>query len=58
MSRKAIAETIRKQIAGKQSYKCANGDKKQLSGLEAYKCPLWNSKCNMDKLYKITKYIV
>jgi hypothetical protein len=40
MSRK-VSESVKKRIAGKQYFKCANEPGKQLIGLEGYECPLW-----------------
>lgn len=40
MSRK-VTEAIKKRIAGKQAFKCANRPNINLKGLEGYECNLW-----------------
>lgn len=40
MSRK-VSESLKKRVAGKQSFKCANKPNIRLSGLDNYQCPLW-----------------
>lgn len=42
MNRKSISESVRKQVAGRQLYKCANNNMQ----IANYTCPLWNSKNN------------
>lgn len=42
--RKTIPESLKKRVAGKQLYTCANTKDSKLSGLEDYECPLWNGK--------------
>jgi hypothetical protein len=45
-----VSESIKKSIAGKQYYKCANTPTAQLNGLEDYKCVLWkNSDGSFDE---------
>ena len=39
-SREHLSDSIKKQIAGKQKYRCANNHDDDLKG---YKCPLWCS---------------
>lgn len=39
-----LSESVKRRIAGKQYFKCANSSKKNLYGLEGYKCPLWKIK--------------
>ncbi len=39
--KRKLTESIKKQIAGKQLYKCANKPEKSQKGLEDYKCILW-----------------
>jgi len=42
MVARKVSESMKKKIAGKQYFKCANNSKKNnLKGLENYKCPLW-----------------
>jgi len=36
-----ISESTKKQIAGKQSFKCANKPGSNLRGLEGYNCIMW-----------------
>lgn len=36
-----VSETIKKRVAGRQRYKCANKPDMIISGLEGYKCLLW-----------------
>lgn len=36
-----ISETIKKQVAGRQKYKCANNGLNEIVGLLGYKCPNW-----------------
>jgi len=43
MSR-SVSESLKKSIAGRQNYKCANKPGSQLRGLEKFECPLWNKK--------------
>lgn len=38
---KSISESIKKQVAGKQFFKCANSPNSNLKGLEGYNCPRW-----------------
>src|SRR5689334_18358673 len=37
----AISESIKKQVAGRQRFKCANKPGKKLNGVGDYECPLW-----------------
>lgn len=48
MKRK-VSEAMKKMIAGKQFYKCANKPKSKLLGLGNYECPLWKSTYNDTK---------
>jgi len=41
MSPRKISEAMKKKIAGKQHYKCANKPKANLAGIGRYKCNLW-----------------
>lgn len=41
-----VTESIKKSIAGRQYFKCANNPNSQLKGLENYFCPLWKSTDN------------
>ena len=44
-----ISDSIKKRIAGKQFYKCANNlEQNNIRGLENYECPLW-TKSNDNK---------
>lgn len=36
-----LSETIKKNIAGRQYYKCANRPNAKLKKIENYTCPLW-----------------
>jgi hypothetical protein len=40
MSRK-VTESLKKKVAGKQFFKCANKPGSNLKRLEDYQCPLW-----------------
>ena len=40
-----VSEYIKKKVAGRQHYKCANRPEKNLSGLDGFVCPLWKSNC-------------
>jgi len=40
MSRK-VSESVKKRVAGRQYYKCANKPDANLRGLEGFDCPLW-----------------
>ncbi len=42
-SREHLPDSIKKQVAGKQFYKCANGPDDDVDGLKDYDCPLWCS---------------
>src|ERR1044071_5373644 len=42
MSLRNISEAKKKNIAGRQFYKCANEPGAKLQGLIEYECPLWN----------------
>ena len=39
--KRTVALSLKKKIAAKQNYKCANSQNKELAGLENYKCLLW-----------------
>lgn len=41
MTSRNISESIKKRIAGKQYYKCANYPNSDICKLENYECPLW-----------------
>lgn len=41
MSQRKLSEAVKKKIAGKQFFKCANSPNAQLNGLTNYSCPLW-----------------
>jgi hypothetical protein len=41
MTRTYLSEAIKKRIAGKQNFKCANKPGSNLKGLEGYSCDLW-----------------
>jgi 5-methylcytosine-specific restriction endonuclease McrA len=36
-----VSEALKKTVAGKQSYKCANRPGSNLPGIEGYKCARW-----------------
>ena len=42
-SREHLSDSIKKQVAGKQKYKCANNTEIELYGLKGYICPRWDS---------------
>lgn len=42
-----VSESVKKRVAGKQKFKCANSTNVTLIGLEGYSCPLWE--LAMDK---------
>src|ERR1044071_8411257 len=42
MTSRNVSEATKKNIAGKQFYKCANKPGISLRGLANYECPLWN----------------
>lgn len=42
-TREHLSDTIKKQVAGRQLYKCANNKEIELIGLKGYKCPRWYS---------------
>lgn len=44
MSKRNVPESLKKRIAGKQFYKCANEPDSNLYGLSGYECPLWKNK--------------
>lgn len=44
MTSRNISESVKKRVAGKQYYKCANDPKSDTRGLENYECPLWAKK--------------
>lgn len=37
-----VSESVKKRIAGRQEYKCANSPNKTLKGIEGFTCPLWD----------------
>lgn len=39
--RRTVSESLKKKIAGRQYFKCANNPMVNLRTLEKYKCPLW-----------------
>lgn len=39
-----ISEAIKKQVAARQSFTCANKPGANIRGIEDYACPLWNNK--------------
>jgi len=39
-----ISDSVKKRIAGRQLFKCANEPNSNLRGLEGYKCALWSKK--------------
>lgn len=41
--REHLSDSIKKQVAGKQLYQCANSPTKEVDRLEDYNCPLWYS---------------
>ena len=41
MSSRKVSEAKKKNIAGRQFYRCANEPGKKLRGLTGYECPLW-----------------
>ena len=41
MQQRKVTESLKKRIAGKQLYKCANHPHVELEGIENYSCPLW-----------------
>ena len=41
MKKRNVSEAIKKSVAGRQSYKCANKPGQNIRGLEGYQCPLW-----------------
>src|SRR5271166_4793955 len=41
MIRKHLPESIKKRVAGKQNFKCANKPGSNLKNLEEYNCELW-----------------
>jgi len=41
MSTRKVTDALKKQIAGRQRFKCANKPGFTLTGLENYDCPLW-----------------
>lgn len=43
MSQRKLSEAMKKRIAGKQRFQCANKPGKKIKGLENYNCPLWDS---------------
>jgi len=42
MSRK-VTDAMKKIIAGKQFYKCANKPGSNINGIRHYSCPLWKN---------------
>jgi 5-methylcytosine-specific restriction endonuclease McrA len=42
MSIRKLSEAKKKNVAGKQYFKCANKPGTKIRGLGGYKCPLWN----------------
>jgi len=38
---RTLTEAMKKMIAGKQYFKCANKPKSNLRGLKKFNCPLW-----------------
>ena len=42
IKKRSVSEALKKQIAGKQKYKCANKPNSNLKNLEDYICPFWN----------------
>lgn len=38
-----LSESVKKRVAGKQRYRCANKPGVQIKGIENYSCPLWNT---------------
>lgn len=53
MAKRKLKESVKKKIAGRQFYQCANRPNSNLRGLEGYNCPLWtkpgNEKGNFDE---------
>jgi len=43
MTTRNVSESVKKSVAGRQYYKCANKPGSNLRGLTNYKCPLWKS---------------
>lgn len=39
--KRTVTVSVKKQVAGRQSFKCANNPKNKLRGLHDYLCPLW-----------------
>ena len=44
MSKRMVSEAMKKLVAAKQKYKCANRLGSKLFRLEDYKCPMWSKK--------------
>ena len=42
---RSVTDSMKKNIAGRQFFKCANSPLMQLEKLEDYKCPLWQKSC-------------
>lgn len=42
-SSRSIPESVKKLVAGRQNYKCANSTSSHLPGLNGYRCPLWEN---------------
>src|ERR1044071_3370307 len=41
MSKRKVSESMKKSVAGRQFYKCANSPGSKVLGTSDYKCPLW-----------------
>jgi len=57
-----VSDAKKKNVAGKQYFKCANEPGKKLRGLDGYKCPLWqipgrNQGCFDESGYEIDHII-
>src|SRR5579872_3534362 len=53
MSRK-LTEAIKKKVAAKQHFRCANKPNSNLVGIEDYQCPLWKN--NGDGVFDESGY--
>lgn len=51
-----ILDLLKKKIAGRQFFKCANKPNNKLKGLEKYKCPLWDKDKNNEDRGSFDEY--
>jgi hypothetical protein len=51
-----VSESVKKRVAGKQNFKCANSNDRTLKGLEGFFCPLWQIKGSIQGIFNESGY--